>query len=170
MTIHDQAGAQSPGTLSPTRPSPRRRAARRPAASKVQYLLACDESGLAELEAALSTLPICAKGRVFIEVDSPADIGTVDVPTRMTVTWLTRSTRTGAPGTAERCTNGIALTRAVTAWSNEMLFEADATDAHVWLGGGYRSVSGCFEHLTAALGVDESRITVPSEYCLHGRR
>jgi len=156
MTIHDQASAARAT----------RRSTRRPARTDGgQYLLATDETGIAELEAALATLPLCAKGRVFVEVESAADVGVLDVPTRMTVTWLTRSDRSGAPGSGERCTRGVALGRAVRAWSDEMLCDPQ-TRSHIWLGGDYRSVSGCFEHLTGELAIDPEQIVVPEEYRL----
>jgi NADPH-dependent ferric siderophore reductase len=112
---------------------------------------------------------MCAKGRVFVEVDSAADIGFIEVPTRMTVTWLTRSNRSGAPGTGEGCSRGVALTRAVGAWSDEMLCDP-TTDAHIWLGGDYRAVSGCFEHLTTNVAVDPDRIAAPEQYRLRATR
>ena len=149
----------------PTRAAARRQKGRPARAKAVQYLLACDESGVGELQAAIQTLPLCAQGRVFVEVASAADIGFIEVPSRMTVTWLTRATRSGAPGTGETCTRGVALTRAVAAWSDEMLCESSA-DAHIWLGGDYRAVSGCFEHLTDQ-GVDPARIAAPEQYRLH---
>jgi NADPH-dependent ferric siderophore reductase len=137
------------------------------------FLLAADESALAELEAMIATLPLCASGRVFIEVDSVDDIGFVDVPTRMTVTWLPRSARSGAPGTGRTCGRGEALARAVTAWADEMLCGASAEPAdapdvrvEVWLGGDYRGVSATYEHLVHGLGVDAARITAPAAYRL----
>ncbi|WP_317451773.1 SIP domain-containing protein [Microbacterium sp. NIBRBAC000506063] len=71
-----------------------RRAARQ---SRVQHLVTADEQSLAELEAFLATLPLCATGRVFIEVPDTESISHVDAPARMTVTWLARSRRSGSP-------------------------------------------------------------------------
>ncbi|GAB2520851.1 siderophore-interacting protein [Paramicrobacterium agarici] len=129
------------------------------------YLLTADETSIAELEAALQALPYCARGRVFVEVDSAADISRIDVPTRMTVTWLTRGTRSGAPGTGAACANGEAVSRAVKAWSDEMLYSSTDTP-HIWLCGHYRGVSAVHEHLVAELGVDPERIVTPALYGL----
>lgn len=140
------------------------------------YLLACDETAAAELEAMIATLPLCARGRVFIEVPTPDDVGIVTVPSRMTVTWLPRSARSGAPGTGESCARGAALARATTAWADEMLCavaidsDVDAASgpapAEVWLGGDYRGVAPIVEHLVDRLGVDASRISAPARYRL----
>jgi NADPH-dependent ferric siderophore reductase len=143
---------------------------RRPTSSRrlAPFLLACDESAVGELEAMVATLPMCASGRVFIEVASTADVGLVTVPSRMTVTWLPRSSRSGAPGTGTTCGRGEALARAVTAWADEMLCDGsdDARVVEVWLGGDYRGVAPVHEHLVEALGIDASRITAPARFNL----
>lgn len=137
------------------------------------FLLACDESAIAELEAMVATLPLCASGRVFVEVASVDDVGLITVPSRMTVTWLPRSARSGAPGTGASCGRGVALARAVTAWADEMLCEPVADSAErpdvrveVWLGGDYRGVAPAYEHLVHDLGVDAARVTAPVAYRL----
>lgn len=131
------------------------------------YLLTADENSIAELEAAVQALPYCARGRVFIEVPSQAEVSRVDVPSRMTVTWLTRSSRSGAPGTGAACATGDALSRAVTAWAGEMLCEdAGGDEPHVWLGGDYRGVSAIHEYLTQECRVDASKIQAPAHYGL----
>mgnify|MGYP003466655930 CR=1 FL=1 len=89
--------------------------------TRVQHLITADESSLLDLAALLATLPICSTGRVFIEVPDEASIVTLDAPARMTVTWLDRSSRSGAAGTGQPCAPGSALSRAVTAWADEML-------------------------------------------------
>src|SRR5690349_11165126 len=84
--------------------------------SRVQHLITADETSLAELEALLATLPLCSTGRVFIEIPDESWRGEIVVPARMTLTWLDRSRRSGAPGTGRGCSAGQALARAVTAW------------------------------------------------------
>lgn len=138
------------------------------------FLLTSDETSFAELELALAALPLCARGRVFVEVPTPDDIGFLSVPPRMTVTWLARSIRTGAPGTAKACTPGTAVGRAARGWAAEMICDAheqddDATDAtgtRVWLGGDYRGVAAIHEYLTDTLGLSEKMITARDEYRL----
>ncbi|WP_091184651.1 SIP domain-containing protein [Paramicrobacterium humi] len=130
------------------------------------YLLTADESSIGELEAALQSLPYCARGRVFVEVASAADISHIDVPSRMTVTWLTRSTRTGAPGSGRGCAAGEAMARAVCAWADEMLCGSDTP--HIWLGGHYRGVSAVHEHLVHALAVPADHVVTPAPYGLRG--
>jgi NADPH-dependent ferric siderophore reductase len=156
-----------------SRETSRRRSSAAESRRLAPFLLACDESATGELEAMIATLPLCASGRVFVEVASVDDIGLIDVPSRMTVTWLPRSARSGRPGTGSACGRGEALSRAVTAWADEMLCEP-ATDetaqpdvrVEVWLGGDYRGVAPTYEHLVHRLGVDASRVTAPAAYHL----
>ncbi|WP_111718437.1 SIP domain-containing protein [Homoserinimonas sp. OAct 916] len=141
------------------------------------FLLTSDETTFAELELALAALPLCARGRVFVEVPTPDHIGLLAVPPRMTVTWLARSTRSGAPGTAEACRPGTAVSRAARAWAAEMICEAAETDSdstelartQVWLGGDYRGVAAIHEYLTETLGLSDDMITTREAYRL-GRR
>lgn len=133
--------------------------------TRVQHLITADEASLAELEALLATLPICSTGRVFIEVPDAASIGHVSVPARMIVTWLDRSRRSGAPGSGRSCAPGEALTRAVTAWADEMLCDA-ANGTRVHLLGGFLGTADIFDHLTAALHVDDAAIDVPARFGL----
>lgn len=156
-----------------SRESIRRRSSAAESRRLAPFLLACDESAIAELEAMVASLPLCASGRVFIEVASTDDVGLLTVPSRMTVTWLPRSARSGAPGTGASCGRGEALSRAVTAWADEMLCEptAEGEDrpdvrVEVWLGGDYRGVAPAYEHLVHDLGVDANRVTTPSAYRL----
>jgi NADPH-dependent ferric siderophore reductase len=132
---------------------------------RVQFLIAGDETVLPELEAMLATLPLCATGRVFVEVGSVDDIGALQVPPRMTVTWLSRSHRSGAPGSGRICAPGDAASRAVRAWAGEMLCE-NPEEIHVWLGGHYRGVAESYDYLTAQLGVAEDVIQTPPVYRL----
>jgi NADPH-dependent ferric siderophore reductase len=141
-----------------------RRALRR--SSKAQYLIVADERSLAELEAELSTLPLCATGRVFIEVPDAESISTVTVPPRMTVTWLPRATRSGAPGTARRCPQGMAASRAAIAWADEMLCDGAEEHTTVTLLGGFLGTADIAEHLTERLGMDPTRITAPERFRL----
>lgn len=141
-----------------------RRAARR---RHVQHLITADEHSLAELEAALATLPICAAGRVFIEVPDAEDIAEIDAPTRMTVTWLPRARRSGAPGTGRRCASGEALARAAIAWADEMLCDRDV-ETRVTLLGGYLGTADIVDHLTGRLGLSAALIHAPERYGLLG--
>lgn len=137
-----------------------RRASRRP---QVQHLITADENSLADLELALAALPMCAVGRVFIEVPQPSDVGVVMAPPRMTVTWLPRARRCAAP----RAT-GEALTRAATAWADEMLCDDSGAGlrTEVTLLGGWLSTADIAEHLTEAHAVPASAIHAPSRYGL----
>lgn len=141
----------------------RRRAARR---SRAQHLVTADEHSLLELEAFLATLPLCATGRVFIEVPDAAAISHIDAPARMTVTWLPRSRRTGAPGSGRACTRGMALTRATCAWADEMLCDDSGTQTRVTLMGGYLSTADIIEHLGANPASESVQIHAPERF--HG--
>ncbi|MCA1305935.1 SIP domain-containing protein [Microbacterium esteraromaticum] len=145
-----------------------RRASRRP---QVQHLITADENALAELEAVLATLPLCAVGRVFIEVPEAGDVSIVTAPPRMTVTWLPRARPVGAIGSARRCATGEALTRAAIAWADEMLCDAgpETLRTEVTLLGGFLSTADIIEHLTETLTVDATAITAPERYGLSVR-
>lgn len=141
-----------------------RRAARNP---RVSRLIAADASSSAELQALVATLPLCTTGRIFIEVADASEIGVLDAPPQMTVTWLDRSRRTGETGSGRACAAGQALSRAVNAWADEMLCDDDtAADTRVHLLTGYLASADIFDHLTERLGVDAERIDAPAQYRL----
>lgn len=141
------------------------RAARRAARRRAHHLVTADERSLLELETFLATLPLCASGRIFIEVPSVSDIGVIDAPGRMTVTWLAREKRSGAPGTGRTCVPGEALARATCAWADEMLCD-DEFETHVTLLGGYLGTADIIDHLTSALEVEPARIHAPERFGL----
>lgn len=141
------------------------RAQRRAARQRSHHLVTADENSMAELEALLVTLPLCATGRIFIEVPDADDIGVIEAPARMTVTWLARSARSGAPGTGRVCSPGMALARATCAWADEMLC-GDEAETSVTLLGGYLGTADIVEHLTVALGVSTSAINAPERFGL----
>jgi hypothetical protein len=132
--------------------------------TRVQHLITADESSLAELQALLATLPICSTGRVFIEIPDDSWVGVVAAPSRMVVTWLDRSQRSGAPGTGRGCGSGEALTRAVTAWAGEMLCAED-DETRIHLLGGYLGTADIVDHLVA-LGIGSDAIHTPAQYGL----
>ncbi|WP_101846399.1 SIP domain-containing protein [Zhihengliuella sp. ISTPL4] len=141
------------------------RAERRAARRRAHHLVTADEHSLLDLEAFLATLPLCASGRIFIEVPDATDIGVIDAPGRMTVTWLARSSRSGVPGSGRGCAPGQALARATCAWADEMLVD-DEVETHVTLLGGYLGTADIVEHLTGRLGVAANRIRVPERFGL----
>ncbi|GAB3276795.1 SIP domain-containing protein [Microbacterium lacusdiani] len=136
--------------------------------TRVQHLVTADEQSFAELEALLATLPICATGRVFIEVPDAGWIAPISAPPRMVVTWLDRSARTGAPGSGRSCTPGAALTRAVTAWADEMMCD-EHDETRVDLLGGYLGTADIVDHLTERLDVAPERIHAPERFRLFSR-
>ena len=137
--------------------------------TRVQHLVTADEHSLAELEALLATLPLCATGRVFVEIPDATWTAPLSAPPRMVVTWLDRSARTGAPGSGRACAPGTALARAVTAWADEMLC-ADGDETRVDLLGGYLGTADIVDHLTERLGVEPSRIHAPERFGLFSSR
>jgi NADPH-dependent ferric siderophore reductase len=133
--------------------------------TRVQHLITADEASLADLEALLATLPICSTGRIFIEIPDASWQADIVAPARMVVTWLDRSLRSGDPGTGRGCSAGQALTRAVTAWADEMLCEEDdATRVHLL--GGYLGTADIVDHLTERLGIPLETINAPEQYRL----
>lgn len=71
-------------------------------------LLGAVGTDLAVVETVLATLPAKARGQVFVEVASAADIRELAAPGRVCVTWLLRE-------------RGQSLHAAVEAWLGEML-------------------------------------------------
>lgn len=133
--------------------------------TRVQHLITADETSFADLEALLATLPICSTGRVFVEVPDVSWRRELAAPSRMTVTWLDRASRTGDPGTGRSCAAGQALSRAVTAWADEMLCaEDDRTRIHLL--GGYLGTADIVDHLTSRLGVAPADIHAPERFGL----
>jgi len=128
--------------------------------ARAQHLVVADERSLVDLELVLATLPLCASGRVFIEVPDETWIHRIQAPLRMTVTWLDRSRRRGAPGTAELCRPGTAMTRSAIAYADEMLCGDESHATNITLLGGYVATADIVEHLTAVIGIDRDRITV----------
>lgn len=141
------------------------RAERRAARQRAHHLVTADEQSLADLEVFLATLPLCASGRIFIEVPEVSDIGVIDAPGRMTVTWLAREQRSGAPGTGRACAPGEALSRATCAWADEMMCD-DEIETHVTLLGGYLGTADIVEHLTSSLEISPTLIRTPERFGL----
>lgn len=133
--------------------------------TRVQHLITADESSLADLEALLATLPICSTGRVFIEVPDASWHGELHVPTRMVVTWLDRSARTGDPGSGRSCAPGQALARAVGAWADEMLCASD-DQTRIFLLGGFLGTADIVDHLTTRNHVAPDAIHTPARFGL----
>jgi NADPH-dependent ferric siderophore reductase len=104
----------------------------------IRVLFAGDASSVPTLRAMLAALPICARGQVFVEVDTEAEIEALPSPGRVTVTWLARDRRSGAPGSGLACGRGEAVERAVRAWLGEMYVDAEtlaAAEHLIWVGG-----------------------------------
>ncbi|MTE23060.1 SIP domain-containing protein [Microbacterium sp. ZXX196] len=128
--------------------------------ARAQHLVVADETTLVELETLLATLPLCASGRVFVEVPDASWIGRIAAPARMQVTWLDRASRRGAPGSAALCRPGEAMTRAAIAYADETLCDDAAAETRVTLLGGYVATADIVEHLTSRRGVAREHITV----------
>ena len=126
-----------------------------------QHLITADEASLVDLEMLLATLPLCATGRVFIEVPDASWASGIAAPPRMVVTWLDRSSRTGAPGTGRGCRRGEAVSRAANAWASEMLCGGD-DPTRVHLLGGFLGTAEILDHLTDDLGIDRSAVDLPA--------
>lgn len=156
----------TPRTALATKPRAQRRASRRP---QVQHLITADEHSLVELEALLATLPLCTTGRIFVEVPDADSIVPLSAPPRMTISWLPRASRSGAPGTGRRCAPGAAVSRAAIAWADEMLCVGD-TDApaslptRITLLGGFVGTADIVDHLTGRLGVERAAIDAPERF------
>jgi hypothetical protein len=133
--------------------------------TRVQHLITADESSLTDLEVLLATLPICSTGRVFVEIPDASAQADIVVPSRMVLTWLDRSQRTGAPGTGRGCAAGEALSRAVTAWADEMLCTDGDDETRIHLLGGYLGTADIVDHLTA-MGIAPQSIHTPAQYGL----
>jgi NADPH-dependent ferric siderophore reductase len=87
-------------------------------------LLAAELRDLELVETALATLPVKARGQVFIGVDDESQITELAAPGRFCVTWLCRD-------------RGQQLRSAVDAWLGEMLPVEFDREHHVyaWISG-----------------------------------
>ncbi|NLB48190.1 MAG: siderophore-interacting protein [Microbacteriaceae bacterium] len=91
-------------------------------------LAAGDSSDVAALRDWCASLPRKSYGRVFIEVDSAAQIEALDTPPGVGVTWLVRE--------ADAALTGHRLMEAVNAWLDEWV-RADPLSGryvHLWSG------------------------------------
>lgn len=159
MTIADGPRARSEHNSAACRASKHQR---------VPFLITADETSLLDLELLLVTLPLCATGRVFIEIPDESWRTSLSAPPRMTVTWLDRSSRSGEPGTGRGCAAGQAISRAVAAYAGEMLCDHDGS-TRVHLLGGYLGTADIFDHVTAC-GIDPNQIHVPERFGLTSSR
>ena len=132
---------------------------------RVPFLITADERSLVDLELLLVTLPLCATGRVFVEVPDASWLTDLSVPARMTLTWLDRSRRTGTPGSGRDCARGEALARAVSAWADEMLCDEPAS-TRIHLLGGYLGTAEIFDHLIGSVGVPADQVRTPEQFGL----
>jgi NADPH-dependent ferric siderophore reductase len=117
---------------------------------RVQFLAVGDETSLVELAAELALLPLCARGRVFVEVADPAGIVPLATPMRVTVTWLARSERGARPGTA--------AARAVRAWCDEMLCDGPGETRAILTGRPALAVA-VRDHLIHTVGMAPAAVT-----------
>lgn len=132
---------------------------------RATHLIAADEQGLAELEALVATLPLCATGRVFVEVADAADTVRIAVPPRMTLTVLPRSRHRGLAGTGRRCGRGDALVQAVTAWADEMLC-GEEPSPRINLLAGFVATADIVDHLTERCQTPTDAISTPAHFGL----
>jgi len=79
-------------------------------------LIAGDERALPAIRTLVATLPATARGQVFVEVGSEADVAPLTTPGRVTVCWLIRD-------------RGQSMHRSVDAWLSEMV-PVDALAEH----------------------------------------
>lgn len=124
---------------------------------RVLFLIVADETSLGAVQTELALLPLCARGRAFIEVESDEQIIPLNAPPRMTITWLSRARRSGRPGTSEPCRHSQAALRAVRAWSTEMFVDGSGC-AQAALFGSWELVTEVKEYLTQTSGMPEASI------------
>mgnify|MGYP006344960547 FL=1 len=82
-------------------------------------LIATDEPGIDTARLLLATLPVNARGTVFLEVESADQVSLVQAPPRFSVRWLVRD-------------RGQRLDRSVDAWLEEMLPVTAFAEARVY--------------------------------------
>lgn len=128
--------------------------------SRVQapaHMITADENSLLEAQLYVATLPMCASGRVFVEVASADQVGTLDAPSRMTVTWLVRERRGLTRAKGEQ------VSRAALAWLSEMAEDAAGRPKPVLLGG-YLGTAEIAEQLVARFGYSRDEIVAPEAF------
>lgn len=84
-----------------------------------RILIAGDEFDLPMIRTALASLDAKARGQVFVEVHSDADVEQLNAPGRFSVCWLYRE-------------RGQSLRRSVDAWLSEMLPVSGVSDHSVY--------------------------------------
>jgi NADPH-dependent ferric siderophore reductase len=112
-----------------------------------RVLLAGDSTIIPVIRGLIETLPDTARGQIFIEVATALDITPLETPERITVSWLARDVRNGAPGQV--------LDQAVRAWVSEMTtgdVAADGAELCVWLGGEAARIDDLRSNLAERLG------------------
>jgi NADPH-dependent ferric siderophore reductase len=139
-------------------------------------LVAGDETATPAVAAILESLPDDARGAVFLEVPTRADVLPLRVPAGVELTWVARDDG-GDAGYGER------LSGAVRAWADawisgaggahrgadvaapapdEILWEVpaapDAPGLYAWLAGEAGAITGIRRHLVRELGIDRSRV------------
>lgn len=87
-----------------------------------RILLAGDEAALDTMALILATMPEQTRGQVFAEVGTPAEVGELAAPGRVTVTWLVRE-------------RGQSLRAALDAWMSEMILDTDegCSSVYAWI-------------------------------------
>jgi NADPH-dependent ferric siderophore reductase len=84
-----------------------------------RLLLAGDETAIDTIALILATLPDNARGQVFLEVQSEAQVGALSAPGRFAICWLVRD-------------RGQSLRVSVDAWLSEMLPTTGFEDSSVY--------------------------------------
>ncbi len=144
-------------TFTPTLDARAIRSRRRARVQTPAHVVTADEHSMLDAQLFLATLPMCARGRVFVEVATPEQIGQLDAPSRMTVTWLVRERR-GATRA-----KGELVSRAALAWLSEM-GEDEAGKPNAVLLGGYLGTAEIAEQLVARFGYDRTDIQAPTAF------
>lgn len=141
-------------------------------------LIAGDETAVPAVCAILESLDSDARGSIFLEVPTAADILQVPVPAGVELTWLFRDSQPDIE-------HGALLAEAVQAWAgtwiaaqaptgardidesllnpeSEVLWEVptgpDDAGLYAWLAGEAGAITGLRRHLVRDLGIDRSRI------------
>jgi len=118
-------------------------------------LLAGDSRDIPAMRRLVASLPMTAYGQVFIEIVTDVQRELLLAPPGVQVSWLLRDRNRSDSDPRHMALSGELVARAVRAWANEWMPEADLDETHhyvLWIGCTANArVHGLFHELSEIL-------------------
>jgi len=122
---------------------------------KAHVLLAGDSRDIPAIRRLVASLPMNAYGQVFVEIVADVQRELLLAPPGVQVSWLLRDRNRSDSDPRHMALSGELVARAVRAWANEWMPEADFDETHhyvLWIGCTANArVHGLFRELSEAL-------------------